>query len=234
MQNKLAEIPFTIEAKSDRYSYNGVFVPRVNDILSSMLSEDYLMRWANSLGFKRLSYKKTLEDYANIGTQVHEIIEAYIRDRSVNITDSTPATVVNAFTSFMDWYANVARNVDIFETISIEERLTCQWFGGTLDWLVNIGGKIYLVDFKSSNHIGYRYFLQMAAYRYMLKLLNRDIDGMIILQLSKNHVGFNEYIIRKDLPDHLEFMNHCEETFLSLTHSYYMRMRTEYLFNQLF
>ena len=52
MQNKLAEIPFTIEAKSDRYSYNGVFVPRVNDILSSMLSEDYLMRWANSLGFK--------------------------------------------------------------------------------------------------------------------------------------------------------------------------------------
>ena len=42
------------------YKYNGIEVPRVTKILGKCIHNDSLMYWANSLGFKRQSYSKTL------------------------------------------------------------------------------------------------------------------------------------------------------------------------------
>ena len=64
-----------------------------------------------------------------------------------------------------------------------------------MDGLYEINGKKYIVDYKTSNHVTFRYFLQVAAYRYILKNeLGIDVDGCIILQLSKNDISYNEYI----------------------------------------
>ena len=69
--------------KSDKYKYNGNPVPRVTEILSSMLHEDYLLGWSNYLGFKRKKYKTVLEHSANIGTYAHEGIELYLKEGSI-------------------------------------------------------------------------------------------------------------------------------------------------------
>ena len=39
----------------------------------------------------------------------------------------------------------------------MEETITCPYFGGTYDFLVEINGRNWLIDFKTSNHIGYKY-----------------------------------------------------------------------------
>ena len=48
---------------NSRYTYNGIVVPRVTEIISKCIHSDSLMYWANSLGFKHKSYKKTLVFY---------------------------------------------------------------------------------------------------------------------------------------------------------------------------
>jgi predicted RecB family nuclease len=113
--------------------------------------------------------------------------------------------------------------------------MSCQWFGGTLDALLKIGNSIYLVDFKTSNHITYKYFLQLAAYRYMLRVIEGiNIDGVIVLQLDKDEPGFNEYLLNFYIQQHLEFINHCETTFLSLLYGYYNIQQSERMFKTIF
>ena len=56
------------------YNYNNIPVPRVTEILSKTIHEDYIVKWANYLGFKHLNYQDELDKYANIGTITHERI----------------------------------------------------------------------------------------------------------------------------------------------------------------
>ena len=112
--------------------------------------------------------------------------------------------------------------------------MSCEFFGGTYDALLSINGKVYLVDFKTSNHISYKYFLQIAAYRYMLQQQGIEIDGAIILQLDKKHPSFNEYIIQLNNPEHLDFINNCQECFFSLVYAFFNRLQVEKQFKTIF
>ena len=46
------------------YNYNNIPVPRVTEILSKTIHEDYIVKWANYLGFKHLNYQDELDKYA--------------------------------------------------------------------------------------------------------------------------------------------------------------------------
>ena len=85
----MEKIDFSINDKSNRY-YNseGSSVPRVTEILSSMMHSDSLMYWANSLGFRGLKYKDELNRAADIGTNAHFAIEMYLREKLK--TDNIP------------------------------------------------------------------------------------------------------------------------------------------------
>lgn len=218
-----------------RYVNNEIPVPRVTEILSNMLHEDFLMEWANRIGlYKRQKYKEVLNSAANIGTYSHDLVEQYIKNQiydidSMGITSKNEYdSAKNAVESFRLWYKDVFTLNNTINILGIEERLTCQWFGGTYDMLIEINGKIYLVDFKTSNHISYKYCLQMAAYMYMIKL-NKGIvvDGVIILQLNKKTASYTEYILDFSNPIHKSFIEDCEECFLSLVYSFYQRLNIE-------
>jgi len=191
-------------------------VPRVTEILSSMMHSDALMYWANNLGFQGIKYKTALNRAANIGTEAHNTIERFLRGKlSVMETENIP------FKGFYLWYNNLIQlgyNVDI---VGLEVRLSCKWFGGTYDMLIKINNKLFLVDFKTSNHVTEKYFLQLAAYRYMLALKGIFIDGVIVLQLSKDSPGYNEYLLDESIYEHKLFMENCTRTFLSLVYAYY-------------
>lgn len=236
--NSFNELP---NIESDRYEYQGKHVPRVTEILSAMIHEDYLMQWANYLGLvKRIRYQEETEKACFIGTNVHNYIEDYIRNdiynkenikdiRDLNIRNS----IDNAVESFILWYNDVRTNhIDI---VGIEQKMSCKWFGGTYDVLVKINDKLYIVDFKTSNHVGYKYFLQMAAYKYMLETeYNIFIDGVIILQLDKKEISYEEYFLDLSNSQHSEFMQHCTNTFLSLVFSYYNILQAQHLYNNIF
>ena len=216
------------------YTYNGVIVPRVTKILAKCIHSDSLMYWANSLGFKHQSYKKTLENAANIGTHTHDNIDEFLSDETYEAVESSmPYQSYNAYQSFLKWYYTV-KSIANVKVIYHEKTLTCKYFGGTLDGLYEINGKIYLVDYKTSNHITYKYCLQLAAYRYMLRNeLGIEIDGCIILQLSKETISYNEYVLNFNNINHLNYMNDCETTFLSLVLAYYNLIKIESTYNSL-
>lgn len=219
-----------INTKSSTYhNSEGQKVPRVTEILSTMIHSDALMYWANSLGFKGMKYKTALNNAANIGTAAHNAIENFLVDK-LKTTNNIP------FLGFMMWYDIVTQEKGIpIQVIYIEHSLSCQWFGGTLDGLLRIGNKIYLIDFKTSNHVTYKYFLQLAAYRYMLRVLEGiNVDGVIVLQLDKDEPGFNEYLLDFAHIDHLEFINHCETTFLSLVYAFYNINKAEMMYKTIF
>ena len=109
-----------------------------------------------------------------------------------------------------------------------EQELTCPWYGGTLDLLMKINGKVYLFDFKTSNHFSYKYFLQLAAYAHVLRTkYGIKIDGFGIIKLCKDCINFYECIVNMEDDYDKQFMDNCEETFLSLVYAYYNRMQVE-------
>lgn len=228
--NALNNLDYNLNVKSNEY-YNsrGINVPRVTEILSSMIHNDALMYWANSLGFKGLKYKTVLNESAKYGTLAHKTIEIFLKEK-IKSEDNIP------FLGFLLWYNILTQDLKLnIDTIYIEHRMVCDWFGGTLDALFNIGGKLYLIDFKTSNHVTYTYFLQLSAYRFMLKNEeNIDIDGVIVIQLNKEEPGFNEFLLDFSIQEHRIFIDKCENAFLSLVYSYYNIESVKSDFNRIF
>jgi len=207
--------------KENRYVYNGISVPRVTEIISKMIHEDYIVSWANGLGFKHKSYSKTLKSAADYGTFAHTSIELFLKGEPIT------GYSINPVEGFKKWWSIVNQTNEV-KIIGQEFKLVCSWFGGTYDLLLSINDKIYLVDFKTSNHLSYKYCLQLAAYNYMLKLGNiANISGIIILQLSKTEPGFNEFFLDFSNKEDLDYFQFCEKTFLSLAYSYYHILEAE-------
>lgn len=236
IKDELEKINCKILISGDRYLYDGESVPRVTEILSSMLHEEYIVQWANNLGFKHKGYRATLNEAANKGTYTHLSIEKYLQSGIEPDYDSLPnlcqETVKNTFASFLSWWKAISSKNDI-EIVYQEKKLVCKWFGGTLDLLIKINDKYWLLDFKTSNYLSYKYTLQLAAYRYMLKeICGIDTDGCIVLQLSKVENRFMEQVLDFNEDDMISYMNDCEETFLSLVYAYYRRKDIEQQYSE--
>ena len=100
--------------------------------------------------------------------------------------------------------------------------MACKYYGGTYDLLLKIGNDTVLVDFKTSNHVGYKYWLQLAAYSKILKEEeNVNVDGLIILQLDKNRPKYTEYYLNLHNEAQRNYFNICERTFMSLLYGFY-------------
>ena len=216
------------------YIYNGITVPRVTKIISKCIHSDSLMRWANSLGFKHQSYNTVLNRAADIGSQCHSNIDQFMDNNNhIMHEDNLYNESFNAYNSFRKWFDYI-NNIMPINVIFHEKTLVCPYFGGTIDGLYNINGKIYLVDYKTSNSIKYSHFLQLSAYRFMLKnICNINIDGCIILQLSKTDISYKEYVLNFNNIDHLNFINSCEAAFLSMVYSYYNILKIEQDYNKI-
>ncbi len=236
MVQVLQQIP-DIEFNNSKYLYDNKPVPRVTEILSSMLHEEYLMDWANNIGrYQHISHVEYRDLAASIGTYTHEFIENFLKNNTYPDFDIVPQAirykVKNTFNAFLKWWNIInKRNVEI---LMIEHELICKYFGGTLDLLIKIDDKIYLVDFKTSNHPSYKYTLQLSAYRYMLiELYNINVDGCIILMLDKQNGDFKEIMYYLHIEDNINYFNYCQECFLSLVYAYYYRTKVENMYNSM-
>lgn len=217
------------------YQYNGRCVPRVTEILSAMLHEEYLLDWAEKMGSIHKSRADILENAADKGTIVHDACELFLRTRwAVNFDDldrdkNTKRQCKNAFNSFLNWIYNLDKNY-FWKPVMIEHPLITPYFGGKLDALLEIGGKLYLIDFKTSNQLSYKYILQVAAYRYALRTIyNICPDGCCILRLDKYHTNSFPEELMLDINDPMvaPFVDECEHMFLDITSAYYDRMYVE-------
>lgn len=217
---------YEIKPEKIRHTYKGIPVPSVTQILSKCIHEDYIVNWANYLGFKRIKYKDELNRAAEVGTIGHNAIEHFLKDGSVS--DNIP------YLGFKLWWDIITSSNNV-EVLGIEEEMSLPYCGGTYDLLLSINGLPFLVDLKTSNHISYKYFIQLAAYRHMLYKTNGiNLNGCIVLQVNKNEPGFNEYLLDFSNISHYQFIEHCTVTFLNLALSYYNIYKAESLYKQIF
>ena len=117
------------------------------------------------------------------------------------------------FERYVDFTNEFKPNVELMELHMASEKLG---YAGTLDRVITIDGKTYLVDIKTSNSIYPSYWLQLAAYRELLGDLKK-IDGVAILWLNAKTrtrgkkgdiqgVGW-QMVIREDSTQDLKLFN---------------------------
>lgn len=237
--DKLSEIEIKQKTKSE-YFVDEKRVPRVTEILSAMIAEPGLMNWANSLGWKRISYRQFMNEAADKGTYSHLAVEKYILNGFVDIDTfqimnyKIRNTVESTLHAFKDWWDELHQNHKV-EVVFLEETLLHKYFGGTCDCLLKVDNKYWLIDFKTSNHMSYNYALQLAAYRYLLKeLKNIDVDKCMVLKLDKENGTYETYELNMDNPEHLEFINNCLQTFMVLAVAFRMRLSTTEDYKKIF
>lgn len=211
------------------YTCNGISVPRVTQILSTCMHNEGLMYWANYLGFKHQGYKEVLNQAADYGTKVHEALEHYIKGEPIDAR-----TPLNPIQAFENWWKQVSTTNKV-KVLGQEFSLTCPWYGGTYDMLLEINGKPWLVDFKTSNHIRISYSLQLAAYRNMLRYnkIVSDISGFIVLRLFKDRPEFEEFIIDMMRPEERAFMDQCSRTFNAMAYQFWNMTSLQSQFDKL-
>lgn len=214
------------------YVNNGIHVPRVTEILSKMLSEDYLMYWAQKMG----RYGKDIDDLrdsaADKGTIIHSFCEEFLRYRCLPDFSTVPTQYrkqcMNAFYGFMLWIDNINQNYH-WKPIMIEHPLVCDLYGGTCDAVLEIGGKNYLIDFKSSNQMSFKYTLQLSAYwDVLINKYGLDIAGCCVLRFNKYKKDHpEEMMFNLEDPAMLTYMTSCRDLFITLAKAYWQRMAAE-------
>jgi len=163
-----------------RYTFNTVEYPGYSTI-NDQLAKPALIGWAASTA---VDYCKEHKDDADvfenakkewreagkkamdIGSEIHHLIEQYLKDgKDVDFTEKRPE-VVQGFTAFLKW-----DNENGCEWLETEKPVVSEDYGyaGTLDAICKftkgkLAGKIYVIDFKSSKAIYPEYATQIIAY----------------------------------------------------------------------
>ena len=209
----LNDITVFDKGKSARYRYQGRGVPSVTELLSFIDTEG-LVGWANRIGRQGIDNRDVVKKAADFGTMVHESIEMYLKKKQV-LNDNV------CLEAFKKWWDGV-NSCHRVRVLGQEEPMIGEFFAGTYDLLISIDDKPYLIDFKTSNHVGYKYFMQLAAYRYLIYTKkNINLEGCLILQFDKEEINFREYSLTFSDPAEYEFIENCYRAFMGLVYTYY-------------
>lgn len=148
----------------------------------------------------KIAHRKKKESAGDVGTLVHKLAEEYANG-TIGLMSPTPvglpglpedsaptkeeAMVITMFNHFLKWI----KDNDVTFVASEQKMYSKKhWIAGTVDAIVMIDGKKYVMDIKTYSGIYDRTpFLQMAGYALMLEELgHKDIAGTIIVRLGKD------------------------------------------------
>lgn len=208
----------------------GNYVPSVTNIIK-VIPKDALIYWANSLGWKRKSVQKELEEAANIGTCVHNYIEKLIKDdkdSSLNLDNIENdirlcyiSETRNALLSFLEWYKINRTNL---KAIDIEKSMSGDFYGGTCDMICKYDDKLMIFDFKTSGDFYFSMFVQLAAYvRLYENETNNIIDDVAVLRMDKKNGNTAKLKKLSDIKNgDIDFYYYVFEQCLNLYKSIYL------------
>ena len=161
------------------------WLPSVTTILEAYPKPYALLQWLKEKG----TAADELRDMAGRrGSTVHQLTEDYDNGIECNlISDAgTPRYSLEEWGMF-ERYVNFCSRFNP-ENILIEQTCISSALGyaGTIDRVADIGGKRFIIDIKTSNTITNSYWLQLAAYRELLREEKKitQVDGVGILWLN--------------------------------------------------
>jgi len=158
--------------------------------------------------------KEESEKGKTIGTQIHEVIHAYIQGETASTITDYPDEVHNALKSFMQF----REENPLTKLTNSEIAMTSETYklNGTLDCIGEDNGLIIL-DWKTGKckdeekpKIYEEYLYQVSAYvKIYNEVFNSDVKQALILSLAKDKVAFNTYRM-----GHEEIDEHFKNAFL--------------------
>jgi hypothetical protein len=177
--------------------HKGRDVPSVTTVTGQLDKSEGLMRWAanqtalyilqKSDGNNDLEsicyaapneYRNLTQAASDIGKEVHDRIEKHLWNHSYGGEVSRIGDM--AFESYLEWYEEYKP-----EPIKTEDKVITDRYAGTCDFygtvLIKGERKKYVIDWKTSNHLGKDYNYQIAAYRQCFP----DAEGCGILRIDK-------------------------------------------------
>ena len=180
-------------------AHDGRAVPSVTTVLG-ILGKPYLIKWANELGLEGIDSQEYLNEAAKAGTLAHAMIQENLGgapwDRSAYAPEQVEVAEI-ALGNFLTWKQGAAPDI---QTKHIELPLISDvdGYGGTIDWYGDIGGKRWLIDFKTSREIYLEHIFQVGAYFMLLQENGMRVDGVRILRVSREGRGYEDRVIGQD------------------------------------
>lgn len=130
----------------------------------------------------KYAHKMKKDKAGDWGTILHKAIENWIKDGKEPALENEQKIV---FDKFKKWSED--KKVKFLES---EKHVWSKelWIGGIADMVIEIDGKKYIADIKTSSGIYDEHFFQMGAYNLCLEEmeLHKDIEGYIVINLKKD------------------------------------------------
>jgi hypothetical protein len=145
------------------YRRNGEYYPSVTYVLSYYPKGKFFEDWLKKVGYSsEYIVKKAGEE----GTAVHEMIEEYLNGKELNFLNQYgnpqySPDVWQMFLRFVEWWEEYNPKLIETEVHLFSDELKV---AGTCDMVCEIEGELWIIDFKTSNHLQTTYDLQAAVY----------------------------------------------------------------------
>jgi hypothetical protein len=207
------------------YSRNDKLYPSVTSILQYMPKNKFFENWLKDVGHNADIIAKKAADE---GTQVHDAIERYLTGEKIIWIDE------NGYSKYaLEVWKMILKFHDFWTTykptlIESEIHLFSDIYGyaGTCDLVVELNGKRWLLDIKTSNSLHTSHDLQLAAYAQAWnELYEEKIDqiGIIWLKSSKRGEdksgkkiqgkGWELYEPEKSIEENLKLFGYIHELY---------------------
>jgi hypothetical protein len=202
-----------------RYLVSGKRVPGATTVISTSLGwgKEGLLFWANRLGQEGKDHREERDAAADAGTIAHAMAEADVKGTPMPVRPGSPTEAEAetwtkaeaAYSAYRDWKESSKFRLILSEVSFVSNDLR---FGGTLDAVAELNGRVCLVDFKTSNSMHPEHLIQMAAYRHLWErgvlfehpdiFVKRDpFESIEILRFSKQGGDFHHAHYRHERLD---------------------------------
>lgn len=157
---------------------------------------DFCSNFEAFLDEAKKAHQKKKEDAGAKGSDVHATVEQIVKNAIDNYGGVIPFVVHQEnpqVSKFLDWaWSNKVKFLESEKRVYSEE----SWYAGTLDLVLEMDGKKYIADVKTSSGIYPEFYLQMAAYQGALEEMGEhtDIAGAMVINLPKKggfEIGYN-------------------------------------------
>jgi len=165
------------------FDQNDNYVPSVTTILEAYPKPYALLQWIKENGENS---DKIRDAKGDIGSAVHRLTENYDNGFDCNLLDleGSPLYSLEVWSMFERYVDFTNRFNPVHNMIEQNIININLGYAGTLDRVSNLNGKKFLIDIKTSNGVYNSFWLQLAAYRELLKNEGIEVDGVAILWLN--------------------------------------------------
>jgi hypothetical protein len=171
------------------YRRNGEYYPSITYVLSYYPKGKYFEDWLKQVGFAADHIVKRASEE---GTQVHRMIEDYLNGKELSFLDDFDNPQYNPdvwqmFIKFVDWWETYNPTLIEPEVHLFSDKYKV---AGTCDLVCEINGELWIIDFKTSNHLQTTYDLQTAVYAQCFEeCFGKKVDRTGILWLKSSKRG---------------------------------------------